>query len=96
MGKAAAGVEFGGHSVTSPGAESSLSWIKPDRLAADTVALNPGLKWCETAQRGYMAVELTPARSTCEWRFMDTVRQRSTRLAGSHALAVEAGRNRFT
>ena len=95
-GKAAAGVEFGGHSVTSPGAESSLPWIKPDRMAADTVALNPGLKWCDTAQRGYMAVELTPARSTCEWRFMDTVRQRSTRLAAGHTLAVEAGRNRFT
>ena len=95
-GKAAAGVEFGGHSVTSPGAEGSLPWIKPDRLAADTVALNPGLKWCDTAQRGYMAVELTPARSTCEWRFMDTVRQRSTKLAAGHTMAVEAGQNRFT
>lgn len=95
-GKAAAGVEFGGHSVTSPGAEGSLPWLKPDRLAADTVALNPGLAWCDTAQRGYMAVELTPARSTCEWRFMGTVRQRGTRLALGHTMAVEAGRNRFT
>ena len=94
-GKAAAGVEFGGHSVTSPGAEGSLPWLKPQRLAADTVALNPGLAWCDTAQRGYMAVELTPARSTCEWRFMTTVRQRTTRLAAGHTMAVEAGRNRF-
>ena len=94
-GKTAAGVEFGGHSVTSPGAERSLPWLKPERLAADTVALNPGLAWCDTAQRGYMAVELTPARSTCEWRFMDTVRQRTTRLAAGHTMAVEAGRNRF-
>lgn len=95
-GKVAAGIEFAGTSVTSPGAEGSLPWIKPDRLAADTVALNPGLKWCDTAQRGYMAVELTPARSTCEWRFMETVRQRSTRLAPSHSMAVEVGRNRFS
>ena len=94
-GKVAAGVEFGGHSVTSPGAEGSLPWLKPDRLGADTVALNPGLAWCDTAQRGYMAVELTPVRSTCEWRFLDTVRQRSTRLAGAHTMAVDAGRNRF-
>jgi alkaline phosphatase D len=42
-----------------------------------------------------MAVELTPSRSTCEWRFLDTVQQRSTRLAGTHTMAVEAGRNRF-
>ncbi|MDP3677370.1 MAG: alkaline phosphatase D family protein [Novosphingobium sp.] len=95
LGNAAAGVEFGGHSVTSPGAEGSLSWIKPERLAADTVALNPDLAWCDTAQRGYMAVELTPSRGSCEWRFLDTVRQRSTRLAATHTMAVEAGRNRF-
>jgi alkaline phosphatase D len=94
-GRDAAGIEFAGTSVTSPGAEGSLPWIAPDRLAADTVALNPGLAWCDTARRGYMAVELTPARSTCEWRFMDTVRQRSTRLASSRTMAVEAGRNRF-
>ena len=95
-GKAAAGVEFAGTSVTSPGAERSLAWIAPDRLASDLVSLNPGLAWCDTAQRGYMAVELTPARSTCEWRFMDTVRQRSTRLTAGHTMAVDAGRNRFT
>ena len=95
-GKTAAGVEFGGHSVTSPGAERSLAWIAPDRLASDLVAINPTLAWCDTAQRGYMAVELTPARSTCEWRFTETVKQRSTRLAGSHAMAVEAGRNAFS
>ena len=94
-GKSAAGVEFGAHSVTSPGAERSLSWIAPDRLASDLVSLNPGLAWCDTAQRGYMAVELTPARSTCEWRFMDTVKQRSTRLAGSHRMSVLAGQRKF-
>ncbi|QGN55388.1 alkaline phosphatase [Novosphingobium sp. Gsoil 351] len=95
LGKAAAGVEFAGTSVTSPGAEGSLPWMNPDRLASDLVALNPGLKWCDTAQRGYMAIELTPARSTCEWRFIDTVHQRSTKLAPSHTMSVEAGRNRF-
>ena len=95
-GNTPAGVEFAGTSVTSPGAERSLGWIAPDRLAADIVARNPGLKWCDTARRGYMAVELTPARSTCEWRFMDTVRQRSTQLTVGHTMAVEIGRNRFT
>lgn len=94
-GNAAAGVEFAGHSVTSPGAEGSLPWIAPDRLAAETIALNPGLKWCDTAQRGYMALELTPVRVTGEWRFLDTIRRRSTRLSGRHAMAVEAGRNVF-
>ena len=94
-GKTAAGVEFGGHSVTSPGAERSLAWIAPDRLATDLVALNPDLKWCDTAQRGYMAVELTPARSTCEWRFMDTVRQKRAALAGTQRMTVLAGQRKF-
>ncbi len=28
------------------------------------------LAWCDTAQRGYLALELTPKAATGEWRFM--------------------------
>jgi alkaline phosphatase D len=94
-GRDAAGVEFAGHSVTSPGAESSLPALDPKRLAADLVAANPGLAWCDTSRRGYMAVELTPARSTSEFRFLGTVRTHSTTLAASHSLSVLAGERRF-
>lgn len=92
---AAAGVEFGGHSVTSPGAEGSLPWIAPDKLSREMVELNPELKWCDTADRGYMAVELTPAEASCEWRLLDTVRTRSTKLKGVHRMVTRAGTNRF-
>jgi hypothetical protein len=44
-----------GHSVTSPGAESSPRSRKPDALAADIIARNSQLKWCDTSQRGYLA-----------------------------------------
>lgn len=90
------GVEMAGHSVTSPGAEHDLGWRKPDAMARDTVARNPQLKWCDTAQRGYMAVELTPAAATGEWRFMATVRQRSTALAGSRRMTVLAGQRKYS
>lgn len=90
------GVEMGGHSVTSPGFESNLPWIKPDDLARDTVARNRQLKWCDTSQRGYMAVELTPAAATSEWRFLTTVRQQGTALAGVKRMTVLAGQRKYS
>lgn len=90
------GVEMAGHSVTSPGAEGSVRWRKPDALAAEIVARNSQLKWCDTSQRGYMAVELTPKSATSEWRFLSTVRKRGTVLAGTKRMTVLAGQRRFT
>lgn len=90
------GVEMAGQGVTSPGAEDSLRWIKPDELARESVAANRQLKWCDTRQRGYMAVELTPKSATSEWRFMATVRQRSTALSGVKRMTVLAGQRKYS
>ncbi len=88
---ASAGVEFAGHSVSSPGFENTLPWIKPQDLAADSVARNSQLKWAETSQRGYMAVELTPTRATSEYRFLGSIKTRSTTLASVKQVSTEAG-----
>jgi alkaline phosphatase D len=85
------GVEMGGSSVSSPGYESYLSFVKPDVLASALVAENEALKWADTAQRGYMAVELTPARATTEFRFTGSVKQRSTQLAGRKRIVADKG-----
>ena len=85
-----AGVEFGVQSVSSPGFESYLAFLPPADLAAALVETNQGLKWADTAQRGYMVVELTPTRATTEYRFTGSARQRSTRLAGTRRIAAEA------
>lgn len=87
------GVEFGVCSVSSPGFESYLSMIPSDTLAAAVVGSNEELKWADTAQRGYMTVELTPERATTEYRFVEGVRQRSTRLAATKRISSEAGSN---
>ena len=92
---ARAGVEFAGQSVTSPGAEGYLAGIDPATFARDAVAENGQLQWADTARRGYMAVELTPAAATCEWRFLDTIRSRSATLAGTHQMASAAGEKRL-
>lgn len=89
------GVEMAGQSVTSPGYEQYLGWIKPDALAQDVMAASPGLKWCDTSQRGYLALELTPKAATGEYRFLATVRQKGTALAGTKRMTVLAGQRKF-
>jgi alkaline phosphatase D len=89
------GVETAGHSVTSPGAENTIRWRSPQDLAKDVVARNPSLKWCDTSQRGYLAVELTPKAATGEWRFLATVREKGTALAGTKRMTVLAGQRKF-
>jgi len=87
------GVEFGVCSVTSPGFESYLSQVPPMLLERALVDANPQLQWADTSRRGYMALELTPASASCEWRFVSGIRQRGTALAGTHTMASALGSN---
>ena len=96
LGGTAAGVEFGGHSVTSPGIEGSLPRVDPRAVAGALVAHNRQLKWADTRHRGYMTLQLTPERATSEWQLLDTVRRRSTVLAGHRRLTVNRGSNRLS
>jgi alkaline phosphatase D len=85
------GVELGVCSVSSPGFETYFGFIKPDTLAGALVAENEQLVWADTAQRGYMVVELTPALAVTEYRFVAGVKQRSTRLAGTKRIVTGKG-----
>lgn len=90
-----AGVDLAVQSVTSPGYESYVPWVAPADLARATIGANSQLKWANLSQRGYMTVELTPIRATCEWLFLDTIRQRSAAIAGRHETRVPHGLNRL-
>ncbi|QFT76506.1 alkaline phosphatase [Erythrobacter sp. THAF29] len=90
-----AGVEFGVPGTTSPGLENSLRSIPPADFARSVVQANEGLKWADTSQRGYMAVELKPECATTEFRFVDTIKTRSTRLAGTKRVEGAAGTHRL-
>jgi alkaline phosphatase D len=92
---APAGAEFAGHSVTSPGLESFTPGVAPADVERAVRARNPSLKWTDLRRRGYLTLTLTPDRATGEWLSLDTVRTRSTRLAGRHAMSVRRGTNRF-
>lgn len=89
------GVEFAGQSVTSPGYEAELPHVAPAEIARAAMARNRQLKFGEMSRRGYVTVTLTPERATGEWLFLDTVRRRSARLSGRHAMSTRRGSNRF-
>lgn len=89
------GVEFDGQSVTSPGFESYLPGATEAQRSAALVKTNPGLRWANTGDRGYMAVTLTVDRAESEWRFADTIRTRSMKLKGTHQLAARHGERRL-
>ena len=91
----AAGAEFAGSSVTSPGLESYAPGVAPAEIARAVRARNPALKWADLQHRGYLTLTLTRERAAGEWLSLETVRTRSTRLAARHSMSVARGSNRF-
>lgn len=90
----AAGVEFAGQSVSSPGLEGYLP-LPPDMVAQFLMTASPELKWADTSRRGYMTVELRPERAVGEWVFVDTVQERSVKTGPGRFMTVMPGRRRF-
>ncbi len=88
------GVEMAGHSVTSPGFEHSVK-ADPKVVARGLVEGNPGLKWTDTSQRGYVTVDITPAQVTGEWIFMAGITQASLATSGSQRMTVKRGRRTY-
>ena len=86
-----AGVEFGTHSVTSPGFEMALGKVAPTDVAAALRRTNPGLVYSDTSRRGYCSVVLGAQETVGTFHFLRTVGERSTELAESVSLRVRAG-----
>ena len=88
-----AGIEFGGHSVTSPGYETATQGTDPVTVARGVVASNPAeLRWMDSSNRGYMVTSLTPQAATNEWVFMESVKTRTLATKPSHKMKVRPGR----
>jgi alkaline phosphatase D len=88
-----AGVEFGGHSVSSPGFESAIPFTAPADVARSLLdASKQELRWVDTSNRGYMHLSLTPQAATNEWVFMQTVKDVSLATKTGHKMKVRPGR----
>lgn len=90
-----AAVEFGGHSVTSPGYESSVR-LPPETLTQMLLAENSELKWCNIFQRGYMVTTCTPEAATNEWIFLESIRDKTLKLASTKVARVKATQGKGT
>lgn len=90
-----AGVEFAGHSVTSPGFEAYVPKTAPADVANALQTTNPDIIFSDTSRRGYVSLQLTADKVHGEWHFMETILARSTSGVTSKALDVRWGERRF-
>jgi alkaline phosphatase D len=88
-----AGVEFGGHSVSSPGFENAAQGVDPSVIARGLLeGSKQELRWVDASNRGYMHLSLTPQAATNEWVFMQTVKDVSLATKTGHKMKVRPGR----
>lgn len=85
------GVEFAGHSVTSPGFEAYAPQVVPADLARVLRESSVGLAYCDTSRRGYVSLDVTPRQVTGAWHFVKDIRTRSPELAATHRMQVRRG-----
>ncbi|MEN7536762.1 alkaline phosphatase D family protein [Aurantiacibacter flavus] len=89
------GVEFAVPGVSSLGIDKRVRG-DPSDIAASFVAACDELAWCDTSQRGYMVLDVTPDRVVNEWLFVPARFERSREVAGTHRLAVARGTHRLS
>lgn len=89
----AAGVEFAGHGVTSPGFESYFTGVDPKTMADKLRAANPNLAFVDTSKRGYVSLDIRQERITGTWHFMSDIKSRNINISSEHSLSVMRGEN---
>lgn len=89
------GVEYAGHSVTSPGFETFLPGAAPADFSKALRQTNPDLILSDTSRRGYVSLQLTPDQVRGEWHYVSTILQRTTAGVTSDGLTVRWGEKRF-
>lgn len=87
------GVEFAVQSVTSPGFEEYLATVDPKQLSLGLPMLVKGgtLKWCDTSQRGYMIVTVTPEQCTSDWVFVSDITKPTYSSSVGKTMRIKVG-----
>jgi alkaline phosphatase D len=90
-----AGIEIAGHSVTSPGFEAYTPGISDRARVSALRAASPQLKWANTADRGYVTVQLTRERVTANWHSVETIRSHTPGLKNTHSMTATRGHRKY-
>lgn len=89
------GVEFGTPSVSAPGFDAQPFTASPAEQARAIIAASPELKWADLSRRGYTTIRFTRDRVEAEFNLLQTVRERSVKLAEVKRVTSEWGSNRL-
>jgi alkaline phosphatase D len=90
-GEGSRAVEFVTTSISSPGLNDPSG-----STAALLRTINPHIKFIDFNRRGYMLLDVTHARTVCEWWFVDTVAAPSPMQSLGAVYQVLAGSNRLS
>ena len=90
-----AGIEIGGHSVTSPGFENYTPGISEEARVGALLGSSPQLKWANTRDRGYVSVAMTRDKVTANWHSVESIRERSLALKDTHGMTVRRGKRMY-
>ena len=90
----AVGVEWGTPGVSSPGLENYVP-LPPEQMQALLKGASPELAACDTSQRGWTEVTLTPEAATAQWRFVSSVTEPTFTATGAALLIARAGARRL-
>ncbi len=82
-------VEFVGTSVSSPGIDADTT----GGIAAALRSVNPHFKYVQLTRRGYLLIDVTPARVVGEWWYVDTALSPSRVQTFGTAYEVRYGTN---
>ena len=84
----AVGVEWGTPGISSPGLENYVP-LPPEQMQALLIGASPELAACDTSQRGWTEVRLTPEAATARWRFVSSVTEPTYQTSAGEPLVTQ-------
>ena len=81
-------MEWGTPGVSSPGLENYVP-LPPDQMQELLKGASPELVACDTSQRGWTHVKLTPEAATAQWRFVSSVTELSYQTSAGEPLVSQ-------
>jgi alkaline phosphatase D len=84
-------VEFMTGTVSSPVVTELFPEYKPNSVRDATLEMNPGLKYLETAHRGWLCLTLTKEQCRGDWHLIDDIRRPDYKSWLDKTLTVRAG-----
>ncbi|MEO7720574.1 MAG: alkaline phosphatase D family protein [Pseudolysinimonas sp.] len=86
-------VEWTSTSITSPNLDDKMGWPRGAEsrdYEAALLKMLPDLQWCDLDSHGFMVVGAEPQSASCQWWFVDTVRELSDVSVMGHAVVIPA------